>query len=212
MHEGARLPQPPARVVPGRAVPYASPAIVTFRDGSLERDNGNCKNAATVDFFYGGAPTKIANCKPNEVEVPNVRGSTLAKAKARLYGQPLLWTVVYKPAKPGQRLSIVIGQIPRGGTLSAYDRVTLVVPKPLHGVVPRLVGLTVARREASSRRLKAHVRVHGHRSARVVAQQPGWGVAAAPGMRVVLTVRPERAAEEARAGEAVAPGPVGRLA
>ena len=97
--------------------------------------------------------------------------------------------MVYKPAKPGQRLSIVIGQIPRGGTLSAYDRVTLVVPKPQHGVVPRLVGLTVARARAKLGPLKLELKLTGSRTGTVVSQKPSWGVAAAPGMRIVLRIK-----------------------
>ncbi len=118
-----------------------------------------------------------------------MRGATLAKAKERLYGQPLQWKFVYKPAKPGQRLSIVIGQIPRRGTLSAYDTVTLVVPKAQHGIVPRLVGLTVARARVKSAPLKLRLKLTGSRTGRVVSQKPGWGVAAAPGMRVELRVK-----------------------
>ena len=110
-------------------------------------------------------------------------------AKERLYGQPLQWKFVYKPAKPGQRLSIVIGQIPRRGTLSAYDTVTLVVPKAQHGVVPRLVGLSLARARVKIAPLKLKLTLTGSRTGKVVSQKPSWGVAAAPGMRVVLRVK-----------------------
>ncbi len=164
-----------------------APVSVTFRNGRLVRDNGYCKVTETVDFFAGYQPP-LADCKKNEVDVPDVRGTTLAAAKARLYRQPLLSSVVYKPARPGQRVSVVVGQIPLGGTLSAWDRVTLVLPKAQHGVVPRLVGLTVARAEARLARLKVDVRLRGGSKETVVAQRPGWGVAAAPGMRVVLNV------------------------
>ncbi|HZQ04526.1 MAG TPA: PBP1A family penicillin-binding protein [Gaiellaceae bacterium] len=164
-----------------------APVSVTFRNGRLVRDNGYCKVTETVDFFAGYQPP-LADCKKNEVDVPDVRGTTLAAAKARLYRQPLLSSVVYKPARPGQRVSVVVGQIPLGGTLSAWDRVTLVLPKAQHGVVPRLVGLTVARAEARLARLKVDVRLRGGSKGTVVAQRPGWGVAAAPGMRVVLNV------------------------
>ena len=39
-------------------------------------------------------------------------------------------------------------QFPAQGTLSSYDKVTLVVPKALQGVVPKLVGLRLGRAEA----------------------------------------------------------------
>src|SRR5215469_4576652 len=51
-------------------VPYASPSKVIFRDGKLQLDNGNCRGAATLEFFTGSAPSSTAPCKPNEVEVP----------------------------------------------------------------------------------------------------------------------------------------------
>ena len=80
--------------------------------------------------------------------MPDVRGATLAKAQARLELQPLLSTVVYKPARTGERVKVVVAQIPQGGTLSAWDKVTLVLPKALHGVVPRVVGLSVGQARA----------------------------------------------------------------
>ena len=168
---------------------YGSPYSVVFRDNLLELDNGNCKTAATVDFYSGSEPTKVANCKHNEVDVPDVLGSTLAAAKTRLYGQPLQWRIVYKPAKAGQRLSVVTGQIPLRGTLSAYDTVILVVPEAQHGVVPRLVGLTVARARARVAPLGLALRVTGAHSGTVVSQAPPRNVAAAPGMRIVLRVK-----------------------
>jgi hypothetical protein len=180
----------PAESFPPPPSPYGVPVRVSLRDGQVELDNGNCKNATTVDFFSGSAPTRTADCKHNEVDVPNVRGRTLADAKARLYDQPLLSTVIYKPARPGQRLSVVDGQIPPGGTLSAWDKVTLVLPKAQHGIVPRVVGLTVARARAKLAPLKLRLKITGSRAGKVVSQQPHWGVAAAPGMRVVARIEP----------------------
>jgi beta-lactam-binding protein with PASTA domain len=124
--------------------------------------------------------------------VPDVRGATLTRAKARLQLQPLLSTVVYKPAQTGQRVSVVVDQFPQKGKLSAWDKVTLVLPKALHGVVPRLVGLSVVRARAKLARLKLDVRLDGPANGKVVAQRPAWGVAAGPGMRVVLRVKPGR--------------------
>src|SRR4029077_21249306 len=138
--------------------------------------NGYCKVSTTVDFFTDEAPAALAACKKNAVDVPDVRGTTLTAAKARLQDQPLLSTIVYKPALPGQRVSVVVGQIPLGGTLSAWDKVTLVLPKAQHGIVPRLVGLTLARARAELSPLKLDLQVHGGRSGTVVAQTPHWGV------------------------------------
>ena len=61
--------------------------------------------------------------------------------------QPLTPQLVYKPAKAGQRIDVVLRQFPRAGTLSSFDRVTLVLAKPLHGLVPR-IGRPEPRRRA----------------------------------------------------------------
>jgi penicillin-binding protein 1A len=170
--------------------PYvsATPVRVTFRNGRVRRDNGLCRTTFTLDFFVDATPLPLADCKKNEVDVPDVRGTTLAAAKARLELQPLLSSVVYKPARVGQRVSVVVDQIPLRGTLSAWDKVTLVLPKAQHGVVPRLVGMSVSRAEEKLARLKVRVRLEGGGAGKVVAQTPTWGVAAGPGMSIVLRV------------------------
>jgi penicillin-binding protein 1A len=175
---------------PAVNVPYASPARVIFRGGKLQLDNGNCRGSASLEFFTGTTPKSVAPCKPNEVDVPDVRGATLDAAKARLIGQPLLTTVVYAPAKPGRRAGIVVGQSPARGTLSSYQKVRLVVSRAVYGVVPSLVGMNVRAARATLARMKLRARLSGGVSGRVVAQEPRPGVAAGPGMRVVLTVKP----------------------
>jgi beta-lactam-binding protein with PASTA domain len=90
---------------------------------------------------------------------------------------------------PGRRAGLVVWQSPVDGTLSAYDKVQLVVSRAVYGVVPRLVGMPVAKARAALAKLQLHARVSGGTGGRVVAQQPASGVAAAPGMRVVLTVK-----------------------
>jgi beta-lactam-binding protein with PASTA domain len=170
------------------AAPSSTPATVVLRDGRLQRDNGVCRDTATVQLFVTAEP-RTADCKPNEVDVPDVTGATLAAAKERLAGQPLLARVAEEPAEPGQRVGIVIRQEPSKGTLSAYDKVTIVVRKATKGVVPRVLGLTVAKAQAQLAAVKADVKVNGGSAGRVVAQSPRPGRAAAPGMRVVLVVR-----------------------
>jgi beta-lactam-binding protein with PASTA domain len=169
---------------------------LALRDGHYAFDNtGYCKDTIAVAFFSGMTPARNANCKPNEVEVPNVVGQSLASATLRLKAQPLRPTLIYKPAAPRQRLDVVVGQIPPRGTLSSYDEVKLVLPKALHGVVPRLVGLTA--NEALARVRALHLRPHvsggdalqvnSYRT-RVIRQLPAPGLAAAPGMPVTLFV------------------------
>jgi penicillin-binding protein 1A len=165
---------------------YTSARSVVFRDGKLELDNGACRAPQTV-VLYGSATLPSADCKPNEVDVPRVVGEPLAVARAQLEAQPLQPAVVYKPAAPRQKLGIVLGQIPESGTLGSYEKVTLVLAKPLHGVVPRVVGMSVA--AAKARLAKAHLSTTVHGSGTVTTQDPPAGVAAAPGMAVTLTAK-----------------------
>jgi penicillin-binding protein 1A len=170
---------------------YATSKRVVWRDGRLQLDNGYCRETALVSYFSGRGPTRTANCKKNEVAIPRVIGMTLPRAKLRLAGQPLTPNVVYKPALPKQRIDLVLDQFPRRGRASSWDTVTLVLAKPLHGVVPRVVGLSLPQARA---RLRARGLVPGiarfadGRAGRVLAQMPVPGVAAAPGMTIRLVV------------------------
>jgi beta-lactam-binding protein with PASTA domain len=121
--------------------------------------------------------------------VPSVVGSSLSAAKQRLLQQPLETAVVYEPAKPGQRMGIVVAQFPPSGTLSSWQKVTVVLPKSLHGVVPRVVGLTVARARVRLAKLKLQVQLTGPKTGKVVSQSPAGGTAAAAGLKVVLRTR-----------------------
>jgi len=123
--------------------------------------------------------------------VPLVVGKTLAYARLRLESQPLTPEYVYKPAKPLQRLGIVLAQYPAHGTLSSYDKVTIVLPRALNGVVPDVVGLDLrhARQKLQRVRLDGLVsRFADGKPGRVVSQTPLPGVAAAPRMKVSLVV------------------------
>jgi penicillin-binding protein 1A len=172
--------------------PYLSAVArrTTYRDGQVELDNGLCRSISTIVYFAGRGPTKTADCKRNEVDVPNVVGSTIESAKARLAAQPLTPQLVYKPAAAGQRVGVVLRQFPKGGTLSSFDKVTLVLAKPLHGLVPQTVGLTLnaARKKLARFKLVPSVQFGRGRAGRVVAQRPRSGTAAAPGMKVWLVV------------------------
>jgi penicillin-binding protein 1A len=168
------------------SLPYAVPVSVVQRGGQLMRDNNYCREVRNLWFFQDDTPKKTAGCKPNEVEVPKVIGWTLENAKERLTAQPLEYDVVYKPATRGQRLDVVLGQIPAKGTLSAYDKVILVLAKPRYGVVPSVVGLPVSEAIQKLERLKLQPSVVGGMSGRVTRQTPRARVAAAPGLPVRL--------------------------
>jgi penicillin-binding protein 1A len=155
---------------------------VTYRDGQTELDNGRCRSVSMLVYFSGRGPAKTANCKVNEVEVPNVVGWQLDAARVRLGAQPLTAQVIYKPATPGQPVDVVLRQFPRSGTLSSFGHVTLVLAKPLHGTVPKLVGLNV--RQARTKLRKTKLQLAAARPGRIVWQEPRAGVAAAPGMTI----------------------------
>ena len=77
------------------------------------------------------------------------------------------------------------------GRLSAYDEVKLVLPKPTHGVVPRLLGLKweTAKVKLERRKLQYEItEVDKGKPGRVVFQVPKAGVAARPGMLVKVAV------------------------
>jgi beta-lactam-binding protein with PASTA domain len=151
-------------------------------------DNGVCRGARSVWIFSEEGPKRTAGCKPNEVEVPRVVGSTLDEAKQRLAAQPLRYEVLYKPAARGQRLDVVLGQIPAKGTMSAHDKVILVAAKPRFGVVPTVVGLPVERAVRRLERLKLQPAVVGGSTGRVIRQKPRGRIAAAPGLQIQLVV------------------------
>jgi len=191
MERTLRYLQEPPQDFPGISLPYSVTRNVVYRNGQLELDNGNCNNVRSLLYIAGVRPPRTANCKVNEVAVPHVVGQTIAAARARLAAQPLRPTYVYEPARPLQKLGVVVRQIPARGTLSSYDKVTLVLAKPLHGVVPKVTGLTLrdARSRLRARGLIADVeRFAAGRSGKVIAQMPPAGVAAAPRLRVRLVV------------------------
>jgi penicillin-binding protein 1A len=182
---GARprgFPSPPYLSVEARNV--------TYRDGRIMLDNGRCHDSSYVVYFTGQAPSRTADCKQNEVAVPNVVGLRVARARTRLVAQPLTPQVIYKPAVPGERVGVVLRQFPRTGTLGSYGRVTIVLAKPLHGTVPTVVGLDVgrARSKLQASKLRTTVAFGKGKPGRVLWQKPSGGVAAAPGMTVRIKV------------------------
>ena len=87
-----------------------------------------------------------------------------------------------------QPLHVVVKQIPPRGRLSSHDKVTIVFAKPLHGVVPTVVGLRLAKARLKLEHLKLKPVIRG-KGTKVVRQRPRGGLAAAPGLRVMLWVR-----------------------
>ena len=132
----------------------------SYRKGAWRLDNGYCKDTLPVVFFSGRGPAAgTADCKPNEVAVPSVVGRSAEAATARLALQPLESKIVYAPAKPGRGPGVVIRQYPRSGGLSAHDTVTLVVTKARYGLVPDLVGSSLAAAKVQLRKLRLKVEI-----------------------------------------------------
>ncbi|MGD0272487.1 MAG: PBP1A family penicillin-binding protein [Gaiellaceae bacterium] len=176
---------------PNPSYPYSVAKQVVWRNSQLMLDNGNCHNSFPLVYFDGFGPTNVARCKPNEVEVPNVVGMKLDKAEQRLALQPLNAEVLYKRAKALQRPNVVIDQDPRKGTLSSYDSVIVVLAKPVNGLVPNVVGLTLLQARAKLKSLGLRLGAGGFTQGSpglVVAQRPRAGGAVKPGMTVALVV------------------------
>ena len=74
---------PAAPFVPGTA------ERVAYRDGQTRARQRVCRDTQLVVYFDGRGPAKTADCKLNEVDVPNVVGHTLAAARTQLEAQPL---------------------------------------------------------------------------------------------------------------------------
>ncbi|HXH88779.1 MAG TPA: PBP1A family penicillin-binding protein [Gaiellaceae bacterium] len=167
-----------------------APKLVVRRGDRLMLDNGICVSRLEVVYFEGRGPSATANCREDEVEVPNVVGQPLAEAETRLNAQPLTAEVVYKPAATLQRANVVVGQRPKRGYASSFDPVILIVAKPLHGVIPNVIGKSVEDARLRLERLKLRPEitwVDGETKA-VIGQKPIPGLAAAPGVKVELVV------------------------
>ena len=164
--------------------------LVTRRGEQLLLDNGICDTRREVVYFYGRGPKSAANCRDNEVEVPDVIGQSLTSAETRLNAQPLTAEVVFKPAAALQRAGIVIDQRPRRGYAVSFDKVILVVTKPVHGVIPNVVGKSLddARARLARLKLEPEVTYVDGTPGAVLEQKPKPGLAAAPGIKVKLVV------------------------
>jgi beta-lactam-binding protein with PASTA domain len=105
----------------------------------------------------------------------------------------LQWKVVYRAARPGEQLGVVVGEkIPPRDVASAYSTIELTVPQARHGVVPNVVGLSLDQARSALARVHLHAQARGVTSGRVVAQSPAAGVAASTGMVETVTLKREK--------------------
>ena len=191
MQRALRHMHEPPQFFPSPAWEPAVPVRVVRRGGKWLVDNGNCRDGREILYVSGFEPEQPAPCKRNEVDVPRVIGASLANAEARLASMPLRAEVITRPARPGERIGIVVDQYPKAGTLSSWDTVRIVTPKPTQGVVPRVVGLSMrnARAALVRRGLVPVIEPLVAGGGRVVlAQSPRGGVAAERDMVVRLRV------------------------
>ena len=164
---------------------------VVYRNNQWLVDNGNCHDGHLVTYVAGSEPTKQAQCKPNEVDVPPVVGAKLADAKLRLEGMPLTVEVVTQPAEGGERLGRVIAQFPARGTLSSFDTVRVVVPLAVNGRIPDVTGLSLetARKKLARHHLAGLVQTYAEgKPDRVLQQFPKAGLASTENMTIKLVV------------------------
>jgi penicillin-binding protein 1A len=170
---------------------YSAPYEVVYRDGEWFLDNGNCRDTRLVMYVVGSEPQHEATCKPDEVDVPEVVGAKLDDAVARIESMPLVPEILYRPAEPGDRLGVVVKQIPARGTLSAFDTLQIVLAKSEAGNLPRLVGMSLgdARVLLAERGITTQVvrQVEGPVGV-VMSQSPKPKTAAVRGMTVRLVV------------------------
>jgi beta-lactam-binding protein with PASTA domain len=121
-----------------------------------------------------------------------VVGLRLDDAEAKLYSMPLTAEIVWRRARPGEKLGRVTDQKPRAGTLSSWSTVRIFVPRTNNGRVPNVIGMDLdqARRRLANRRLGGLVQtyVDGGSANAIVAQFPRAGRAALRNMTVRLVV------------------------
>jgi membrane peptidoglycan carboxypeptidase len=169
-----------------------APLNVVYRNSKWYLDNGNCRDAKQILYFVGSGPEQPAPCKPNEVDVPDVVGASRELAEDRLLSMPLTPEVIWRPARPGERLGIVTEQRPAEGTLSSWSTVKIVLPFARAGRVPDVVGLSLeqARNRLARRKLAGTIRAYadGAPVGTVLAQFPKAGRAAVPNMTIRLVV------------------------
>ncbi len=124
--------------------PYLSVASkrVTYRDGRLELDNGRCRDTTLVVYFCGPRPAEDGELQAERGGRPARRRPERERRAHPALGAAAArrrWSTSLR--RPGSASASWSGSIPSSGTLSSFDKVTLVLAKPLHGVVPKIVGL-----------------------------------------------------------------------
>jgi penicillin-binding protein 1A len=163
---------------------------VVYRGGAWKLANAYCRTSEAVVFYSGRGPTNDAGCLPNEVAVPTVVGRSAESAKARLAVQPLEAKIVFAAAPARSRPGVVVRQYPATGALSAHDTVTLVVTKARYGLIPDLVGSSLADARPQLRKLQLTLEIAYAKGASgtILRQSLEPGVSAWPRLTIRLVV------------------------
>jgi hypothetical protein len=130
----------PYHEFPSYTPPPVTKAIICARTGDLATKW--CPERLKAFFFNGAIPTRECRLhKPKRVEMPDLRGMTLATATTTLRRLKLEWTtewVLSTPADKGR----VLEQTPDPGTMqSQADPVALRLGSGPNRIVPNVVGL-----------------------------------------------------------------------
>ena len=117
---------------------------VVFRNNKTLLDNGNCQGSRQILYFVGSGPEAEADCKPNEVDVPNVIGSRLADGEgstspraARRRGGLAAGRSRARSSASSSTRRRGAGRSPPGAPCASSSDARV------NGRVPRVVGLTV---------------------------------------------------------------------
>jgi hypothetical protein len=163
---------------------------VVYRGGAWKLANAYCRTSEAVVFYSGRGPTNDAGCLPNEVAVPTVVGRSAESAKTRLALQPLEAKIVFAAAPARSRPGVVVRQYPATGALSAHDTVTLVVTKARYGLIPDLVGSSLADARPQLRKLQLRLKIAYAKgtSGTILRQSLEPGVSAWPRLTIRLVV------------------------
>ena len=164
---------------------------VVKREGEWQLDNGVCRGSRVLVYFSDALPSKTADCKPNEVQVPLVVGmAESGRSRPPEGAAPRGCALSTCPGQAGRRPGVVVDQDPRAGGLSAGDSVRLSVTVARHGLVPNFVGSSLASASHEVRRLRLEPRVVAAPGPMgvILRQSLEAGVAAAPRLKIRLVV------------------------
>ena len=133
----------PTQYFPYPLVPYASTKVVVRRGDRMLLDNGTCRSTREVAYFTGMGPTGTADCRPDEVEVPDVRQAEPERRRGAAPG-----AAAHRPARLQVRETAVApGSRRRSGAEEGLPLVVRPHHPRRHETAPR--GHSEARRGAA---------------------------------------------------------------